>query len=187
MTTSSTKPVCFSTHRTPRLLTWGLLVTVATLVGCATNGQPSKENAGNPGAGAASDATARDWEQDAQPQRPPTGVQATMRAKLAHANAVLEALALEDFKQVKTNAEALNRLSQATDFQVHRNLPYIRLAADFRSISSEMADHAKDKNIHAVTLDYMRMTMTCVKCHSYLRHEGLAAGDAASDWFALAE
>ena len=97
-----------------------------------------------------------------------------MKAKLAHAQAVLEGIALEDFDQVRKNAQRLHELSQAADWQVQRTMEYQVFSAEFRRIVEDMAQHAQKKNIHALTLDYMQMTMTCVKCHSHMRWEGLA-------------
>ena len=33
----------------------------------------------------------------------------------------------------------------------------------------DMERHAKEKNIDAASLDYMRITLTCVQCHNYIR------------------
>lgn len=104
------------------------------------------------------------------PHKTPRSV---MIAKLAHAQAVLEGIALENLPQVEKNARHLELLSQRTDWLVHRTIEYNALSMDFRRIMEDMANHAKKRNIHAVTLDYMQMTMTCVKCHSHMRREGL--------------
>lgn len=111
------------------------------------------------------------------------GTRNLMKAKLSHAQAVLEGLATEDFDQVKSNAEFLHELSKATDWQVHRTVAYSVLSTEFRRIVQEMTQHAREKNQHAVTLDYMQMVMTCVKCHSHMRHEGLTSLDDGA-WMA---
>lgn len=98
-----------------------------------------------------------------------------MRAKLAQAQAVLRGLTLEDFRLVKDSANALLLLSQETDWQVHRTLPYNLFSTEFRRITRNMIRHAEERDTHGVTVDYTEMTLTCVKCHSYMRREGLAA------------
>jgi hypothetical protein len=32
-----------------------------------------------------------------------------------------------------------------------------------------MQRHAKEKNLEAAALDYMRISLTCVHCHQYVR------------------
>ena len=99
-----------------------------------------------------------------------------MRAKLAHAQAVLEGIALEDFDQILNNARRLTLLSQEADAQVRRTIDYTVFSSEFRRVTEDLAKNAARKNLHAATLDYMQMTMTCVKCHSYMRNEGVAMG-----------
>jgi hypothetical protein len=114
---------------------------------------------------------------DMHPLPPMVGARGIMKAKLAHAQAVLEGIALEDFKQIKNNAHQLNSLSQQADWLVHRTIEYNVFSEEFRRITRDMADSATAKNLHAVTLDYVQMVMTCVKCHSHMRTQGLAQID----------
>ena len=119
---------------------------------------------------------------------PFAGVREMMRAKLAHAQAVLEGVARQDFDQVETNANSLHNLSTLTDWQVHRTMEYNQYSDEFRWNSRELARHAREKKLHAATLDYMSLTMTCVKCHDYMSREGLVKLDlrelvaGSADW-----
>lgn len=108
-----------------------------------------------------------------------------MKAKLAHAQAVLEGIVLEDFDQVEKNAQHLNSLSQQAEWLVHRTVEYTVFSSEFRRVTEDLAKNAAKKNIHAVTLDYMQMTMTCVKCHSHMRWQGLAQADAPAPLTAM--
>jgi len=96
-----------------------------------------------------------------------------MRAKLAHAQGVLQALALEDFDAIASQAYSLAMLSKEADWQIHKTLPYIHYSEAFRKVCVSISHHAEKRDLHGVALDYLEMTMTCVKCHSYMRHEGL--------------
>ncbi len=100
-----------------------------------------------------------------------------MRAKLAHAQAVLEGVAVNDMDQVETNANALHTLSSMSDFQVHRTMEYNLYSEDFRFAAREMARHAQEKKLHAATMDYVSLTLACVKCHDYMAQAGLVKID----------
>lgn len=100
--------------------------------------------------------------------------QQLMKEKLAHAKALLKSIVLEDFDKVIGAARRLILISQQTDLQIQHTITDNVLSTEFRRIAQDMADHATRKNIHAVTLDYMQMTLTCIKCHSLLRQQGVA-------------
>ena len=104
-----------------------------------------------------------------------------MRAKLAHAQAVLEGLAVNDMDQVETNANALSTLSTLSDWQAHRTMEYNLYSEDFRFASREMARHAREKKLHAATMDYVSLTLSCVKCHDYMAQAGLVRFDLRDD------
>ena len=101
-------------------------------------------------------------------------LQDVMRGKLKHAQALLRGLAVEDFKQIAADAEMLGRLSREPVWNAHKTPQYVKFSEDFRAIADSMAQHAKAEKLEACTLDYMQMTMTCVNCHSHVRHAGLA-------------
>ncbi len=145
-------------------------VVIPTLVACHQD--PHRLRVGRPPV----DDQASALPLDPIPDLPSAGPQSLMAAKLAHAQAILEGIALEDFDQIAKNAQHLNRISQEADWLVRRTVDYKVFSTEFRRITQDMVKDAAHKNIHAVTLDYMQMTMTCVKCHSYMRHEGLAQG-----------
>lgn len=104
----------------------------------------------------------------------PSEIRTVMKAKLGHAQAVLEGLAMEDFPKIQRNAEALAALSQAAGWSVHDTPEYVKFSQDFRATVQSMANNAKAKKLEATTLDYLEMTMTCIKCHSYVRRVGVA-------------
>ena len=104
----------------------------------------------------------------------PRTVAPVMKAKVAHAQAVLEGIALEDFDQIHDNARSLMALSRSADWLVHRTIAYEIYSEEFKRITQRLQIHAEKHNLHAVTLAYMELTMTCVKCHTHMRQEGLA-------------
>ena len=104
----------------------------------------------------------------AQPQLP-TGTKEFMREKLEHAQKVLEAIALEDFEAAATRAQKLSVMTQGTKWQAFQNPDYVQFSMAFRRNVEAIAKAAREKNIDGATLGYVRMTMSCVECHKFVR------------------
>jgi hypothetical protein len=92
-----------------------------------------------------------------------------MRKKLEHAQKLLEGIAVNDLKKVDENAGDLMTLSKVAEFRALKTLDYERHTNDFRRTLDDMRRGVKNKNLEAVTLAYMDMTMTCVRCHTHVR------------------
>ena len=54
----------------------------------------------------------------------------------------------------------------------------------FRRQANALTKAAQEKNLDAATLAYVRLTMSCVDCHKFVR--GKIIANAAGDNFALA-
>jgi hypothetical protein len=100
-----------------------------------------------------------------------------MRKKLEHAQKLLEGIAINDLKKVDENAADLMTLSKLAEFRALQTPAYDRHTNDFRRTLDDMRRGAKNKNLEAVTLAYMDMTMTCVRCHTHVRDTRLARLD----------
>jgi len=108
---------------------------------------------------------------------PPASGDATiklMRKKLEHAQKLLEGIAVNDLKKVDDNAGDLMTLSKVAEFRALKTLDYERHSNDFRRTLDDMRRGVKNKNLEAVTLAYMDMTMTCVRCHTHVRETRIA-------------
>ena len=93
-----------------------------------------------------------------------------MQVKLQRAQAVLSALATEDYKALEENAAALARISQATAFQrSYKTEEYEFQARVFQRSAQGIADKAAAKNLDGATLAYVDMTLSCVGCHNHFR------------------
>lgn len=93
-----------------------------------------------------------------------------MRAKLKHAQAVLEGLALGDFRMVAAAADELAKVSQAAEFlNAYKSREYEVQINIFRRAAETVAKKARDRNLDGVTLAYVDVTMTCLKCHQHTR------------------
>ena len=133
------------------------LVLIVSLAAGAAPGRPA-------------DVPPKDDKKDKQPKpRLPAGHE-LMRAKLKHAQAVLEGLALGDFKTIAAAADELVRVSQAAEFlNAYKSREYEIQINIFRRAAETVSKKAKDRNLDGVTLAYVDMTMTCLKCHQHTR------------------
>jgi len=109
-----------------------------------------------------------------QPQIP-MGTKEFMREKLEHAQKVLEAIALEDFDTIGARAQKLSAMSQAAKWQAFQNPDYAQYSVAFRRTVDSIAKSARDKNLDGATLGYVRMTMSCVECHKFVRGKLVAS------------
>jgi hypothetical protein len=93
-----------------------------------------------------------------------------MAAKVKHAQALLDAIACEDFKRIQAEATALVRISDGAEFlNYHKTEEYMVQARMFRRAVATMADKAADRNIDGVMLAYQDMSLRCLQCHQYTR------------------
>jgi hypothetical protein len=92
-----------------------------------------------------------------------------MRKKLKHSQGVLEGIALNDFDKIADNADQLITISHQAEWLVVKTPQYELFSNQFRKSAEGLVKNAKAKNLDGTALDYVDMTMTCVKCHKYVR------------------
>ena len=92
-----------------------------------------------------------------------------MQRKLAASQKVLEGIALNDFDKIGKQADELIAVSKQTEWRVLKTPQFELHSNDFRRIADNLAKSAKDKNIDGAALNYVELTLTCVKCHKYVR------------------
>jgi hypothetical protein len=98
-----------------------------------------------------------------------TTTQVLMRDKLTYANQALEALVVEDFDKLAKSADMMRIISRAASWYVLGSDEYKRYSRNFQEQAADLERHAKDKNLDAANLDYVRISLTCVECHKYVR------------------
>jgi hypothetical protein len=103
-----------------------------------------------------------------------------MREKLSHSQKALEALALEDFSTLAQQSKKLSAMTQEATWQVFQNPDYAQHSATFRRHANALTKAAQDKNLDAATLAYVRLTMSCVDCHKFVRGKVVAA--SGTEW-----
>lgn len=93
-----------------------------------------------------------------------------MKVKLKRAQALLEALAKEDYKSLEENANALGSISKAAEFlRAYKTEEYEFQARVFQKSADALAQKASARNLDGATLSYLDMTRSCVACHSHFR------------------
>lgn len=92
-----------------------------------------------------------------------------MRDKLELTQGILEGLAVENFDLIISRSQRLSAMSQQVDWKVFENPDYEQQSIAFRRNVDALTKAAKNKNLDGVTLAYVRVTMSCVECHKYVR------------------
>jgi hypothetical protein len=101
--------------------------------------------------------------------RPNNALKRLMIDKVKGAQAMLEGVALSDFKRIQRSAEELIRISNTTEWVVHRTPRYEMYSNEFRRAAEVVIRKAKAKDIDAVLTAYADLTRSCVRCHQYGR------------------
>lgn len=93
-----------------------------------------------------------------------------MQRKLTASQRVLEGIALADLDLVRRQADALVELSRQAQFREPLRTPrYQLLAEEFQRTAEALSQNARDKNVDAAALSYMKLTLSCVECHKHVR------------------
>ena len=111
----------------------------------------------------------------AEARQPAPKAPTVMQRKLAHAKNMLEALALNDFAKVSASAAGLKECAREASGQVVKTEKYAVYSNDVIRQLDRIDDAAKKKNTDAAALAYVEITLTCVKCHQYVREERVGA------------
>jgi hypothetical protein len=112
-----------------------------------------------------------------KPKEDDKKVSALMKKKLQHSQKVLEGVVTNDFKMISKHAEELVDLSKQAEWRALKSKRYELHSDEFRRDADKLIKYAKEKNGDAAALTYVEMTLTCVRCHKYVREEGMARVD----------
>jgi cytochrome c556 len=93
-----------------------------------------------------------------------------MQAKLRHAQALMAALAKENYDKLEEHAAALAAISKASDFlRAYKSEEYEFQARAFQRSAETIVEKARKKNIDGATLAFLDMNISCVGCHNHYR------------------
>jgi len=105
-----------------------------------------------------------------EPGREPP-LKSFMLLKLEHAKGILGGLATEDFESIAKNAQALKGLSLESSWNRLTTTKYLQHSSDFRTALTTITEAAHEKNLDRAALGYVNLTLQCIECHRYLRHQ----------------
>ena len=105
------------------------------------------------------------------------GAKEFMRDKLELSQRVLEGLATEDYDLIIAKGTRLSAMTKEADWRLFENPDYDQQSVTFRRHVNSLVKAAKDKNLDAATLAYVRVTMSCVDCHKLVRGKLVASAD----------
>jgi hypothetical protein len=97
-----------------------------------------------------------------------------MQRKLRESQKVLEGVAMGKYDDIASHAEELIEVSKAASFRVLKTPRYELYSKEFQQTAQALVKNANDKNLDAAALSYVELTLTCVKCHKYVREERMA-------------
>lgn len=102
-------------------------------------------------------------------QKQPDKATQLMRNKLEHAQKILEGIALADLDVVRKHADELLELTKRLEWRAVKTPQYEVQTNQYRRALEEINKAAHDKNLDAAALGYVDMTLSCVRCHKYVR------------------
>jgi len=111
----------------------------------------------------------------AQEKKPEPKKLTVMQRKLVYAQKALEGLALNDFDKITTSARELTLCAEEAEWRAIKSDKYERYSNDCIRNLENLKTAAQKKNTDAAALAYVEMTLTCVKCHQYVREEKMGA------------
>lgn len=92
-----------------------------------------------------------------------------MREKLVHAQQVLRAIMISDYKLLERESTALSQVTKAEGWNVLTSPEYLRQSAAFVRSMDDLVEAAKQRDLDAAAVSYTAMTMRCYQCHRYLK------------------
>ena len=98
-----------------------------------------------------------------------------MRDKLELSQKILEGVVTEDWDLVTAKGTKLSAMTKEADWRLFENPDYELQSQTFRRHMDSLVKAAKDKNLDAATLAYVRVTMSCVDCHKLVRGKLVAS------------
>ncbi|MBP9706368.1 MAG: hypothetical protein KBD78_01925 [Oligoflexales bacterium] len=98
-----------------------------------------------------------------------SGTQQLMQEKLLSAQSLVRDLALEDHIGIIRDGEKLLMIAKAGSWYQTESEDYLRYYHNFREAVQFLVDSAKAKNIEGEAMGYIRVTLSCMQCHNFVR------------------
>ena len=103
---------------------------------------------------------------------PPTEKRTThqmMRGKLSLSQQLLHSVVIEDYATAERQSNELAELTREAAWMAHRTDQYRLESVEFERSAYQLAAAAREKRLSETTLGFLGVTLSCVRCHRYLR------------------
>ncbi len=97
-----------------------------------------------------------------------------MQKKLAASTLILEGLMTDDLKAVADNADKLLKMSKEERWRASNDMMYLQHSTQFRNAVADLYNKADKQSIDGASLAWVNVTMSCIKCHEWVRNVVLA-------------
>ena len=97
-----------------------------------------------------------------------------MEHKLETSKSLLGAVAMNNFAKAETYAEELARISIELGKQYPKNEQFQEFGKEYRNELQGLLKATRKQNTEGMTLAYVKVTMSCFNCHTYVRETRLA-------------
>ena len=104
-------------------------------------------------------------------------MQKFMARKLVAAQKTLEAVAKDDFEQIRKSTSEMIELSRHEAWERMASPRFVQDTVDFVSAAEFLSRMAEAKDAEGTSLGFMRLTMTCTNCHQHVRTSSVAGRD----------
>lgn len=95
-----------------------------------------------------------------------------MREKLIHAQQLLRSVSIEDYATTEKEANGLAQLTREAAWMAFRTDAYRQESVEFERSAYQLAAASREKKLGETTLGFLGVTLSCVRCHRYLREDG---------------
>jgi hypothetical protein len=105
-----------------------------------------------------------------------TRLNKVMRAKLDHAQRILEAVVTSNWEQLDRESRELVRATQDPAWSVLKMPEYVRYSAAFVRATDDLIEAARLRDLESASLGFISLSTSCVSCHRYIARSRIAAG-----------
>ena len=102
------------------------------------------------------------------------GLPKFMRQKLEASNQILEGLVTDNLSLVEAGCDALLKMSREEKWRISNDMLYRRYSREFIDAVADMKEKAAAQSIDGASLAWIKSTMTCLKCHEWVRNTVIA-------------
>ena len=97
-----------------------------------------------------------------------------MREKLEYSKEMVEAVVLGNHEAVERLAGLLIEVSDEGVWSSSQEPEYLHYSRDFREVAANLIEQAQENDLDGISLGYVELTLTCVRCHRYISVTRLA-------------